>query len=318
MDASRTAFLINPKSHRVAQHGAWLERVGRSDVNVMQIIDFASLRDDLEELAKDGAETFFIEGGDGTLLAILSACADLKDTFPTSLRFAILPGGSTNLAYKITGFKARNAKHLKTRIEALFESGQARVEFQRALHVDCESFGAPQVGFLLSTGTLSRAMSYVQREFHGNGHRGSFAVAKAVLRFLAAPMKYLDHDNLPVVRGSQLSFRAGSITYEGDHCLSLTTCFPRLSLGLNPFWGAESGDMSMTYAGWPVESFSRGLLRALFWKKPQKLREAGFHSHRVNKMSLLASDPIMIDGETYETSGGEVTVSLTEPIGFLR
>lgn len=319
MRSNQICFVVNPKSHRVARHGSWLEGAVSSGVQLLPITDFATLDHEIKMMVDRGVHTFFIEGGDGTVLAVLSACARVVDAFGTEPEFAILPGGSTNLACKNFGFRTRSARGLRQRLNALLAGEPATHQHQRALAIECDAFSAPVIGFLLSTGTLARAMSYVQREFHGDGHRGSLAVAQAIFRFLTAPEKYLDHDGMPVLRGSELGVDATGVEYNGPHCLSLTTCLPRLSLGLNPFWGEGSGAIAMTYGQWPMRHFKGGLLRALFWKSSGPLRQRGFISHRATQLVLRPGEPIMVDGETYEAASGQkVTITLTEPIRFLR
>ncbi len=321
MNASSICFVINAKSHRVARHGSWLKRASSATtgIQVLLIEDFTTLGQDISEMAQRGGQTFFIEGGDGTVLAVLSACADHADKFDTPPEFAILPGGSTNLAYKIVGFRARNARAFRKRLDAILEGAPTTCVDQQALSVRCDTLPSPVIGFVLSTGTLARAMSYVQREFHGEGHRGSVAVAKAIFRFWFAPHKYLDRDEQLILRGSHLSLRAEDIAYDGAHCLSLATSLPRLSLGINPFWGADYGGISVTYARWPLPHFRSGLIEAILWKRPGRLAGKGFTSHRAEQIELQPDDPIMIDGEVFNSPpGSKVTITLTEPIGFLR
>ena len=326
MNASSICFIINAKSHHVARYGSWLEQAlsFAPDIRILRIADFATLGQDISAMAQQGVNTFFIEGGDGTVLAVLSACAAQADQFDTPPEFAILPGGSTNLAHKIVGFRARNARAFQKRLSAILNGTRITRVAQTALHVCCETRALPLIGFVLSTGTLTRAMCYVQREFHGEGHRGSLAIAGAICRFLIAPHKYLDRDRKPVLRGTRLVLRAkrdaeGDIAYDGAHCLSFATCLPRLSLGLYPFWGKGRGGIAITHARWPVHCFRRALMGVFLWKRAKSLEEKGFFSHRATEMALQPEDPIMLDGEILTPlPGGTVIVTLTDPIGFLR
>lgn len=321
MDQSSICFVINAKSHRVARHGSWLEAAlpDLPDIQVLRLDDFDALDTRIGDLARRGVHRFFIEGGDGTVLAVLSACAGHAQAFVNRPEYAILPGGSTNLAYKIVGFRARNARSFRARIKALLNGTQSAHVDQSALSVSMDGRPAPVNGFVVSTGTLARAMSYVQREFHGVGHRGSLAVAQAIFRFLIAPHKYLDRDGLPVLRGTQLHLQADMLAYDAPHCLSLITCLPRLSLGVKPFWGKEQGEISITYARWPMKHFRSGLVEALLWKREKHLRGKGFSSHRARQVALQTEDLIMVDGEVFTPAPGSVvTISVTEPKRFLR
>lgn len=326
MTARRTCFLINSKSHRVARQGSWLLAAwtglspdAKAGIELFQVEDFSALGTDMSVLAARGFTRFFVEGGDGTVLAVLSAASRVAEAFDATPEYAILPGGSTNLAYKSFGFRAANSHKFARRFSALSSEAAPDAAQQRALEVTCGAWSGPVIGFVLSTGALARAMTYVQREFHGDGHRGSLAVARAICRFLTAPHSYRDRDGAPVLNGSGLKLEAEEVQYEGGHGLSLSTSLPRLSLGLNPFWGQGAGGIALTYARWPLVAFRSGLLEALTLRRRGRLGAKGFFSHRLTQMTLRPEAPIMIDGELFEdVVSHEVRVTLTEPLRFLR
>ncbi|WP_317057365.1 diacylglycerol/lipid kinase family protein [Roseovarius rhodophyticola] len=321
MDAKSIAFVTNPKSHRVARKGSWVSQAAAAapDLNILEFSGDTALMPQLRKVMEDGVSTIFIEGGDGTVLAVLSACHALADQFETPPQFAILPGGSTNLAHKLFGFRAFGPRHFQKRFAGLLAGKREQVTQQRALKIDSPGLSTPQLGFVLSTGTLARAMRYVQEELHGPGHRGSFSVGQAILRFLSAPHAYLDQNGQPVVAGSQIALQGDNLAYDGPHGLSIMTSLPRLSLGLYPFWGEGSGSISLTYATWPMPHFRRGLFQALVWKQPDRLEKLGFFSHREDAVKLTPHAPIMIDGESFDFSAQDpVHVTLSDQIRFLR
>ena len=94
---------------------------------------------------------------------------------------------------------------------------------------------------------------------------------------------------------------------------------PRLSLGINPFWGTGSGSIALTHAHWPMPYFRSGLLEALLWKRKTQLVKKGLSSHRTNWIEARLDDPFMVDGEVFTPSpGSRVAISCTDPIRFLR
>ncbi|MEP5761860.1 MAG: diacylglycerol kinase family protein [Litoreibacter sp.] len=317
MGAETFAFVTNPKSHRVARHGSWLAM--NDTIESLEFTGDDALKAALAARARNGLSKIFVEGGDGTVLAVLSACHAIAETFSNTPQIAILPGGSTNLAYKAVGFRARNAKAFQKRLAELRAGAGAATVTQRTLLVENPAFADPKLGFVLSTGTLARAMHHVQTEFHGPGHRGSLAVASAILRFLTRPHSYLDADGHPVVRGSPLTITGKGISHTGDHCLSLMTSLPRLSLGLNPFWGKGAGGIALTHADWPMAHFRRGLVQALAWKNAESLNKIGFVSHKTDMIEFSPQDPFMLDGESFTANtDAPLRVTLSQPIRFLR
>lgn len=305
-----TGLIVNPRSHRVARQGSLLQEAaaGMPGASVVTLGDFGELEGQLAAMARAGVRRILVEGGDGTLMAVMSACHAPGSGFAAMPAIGVLPGGSTNLACKILGLRGRGSA-----LVARVRSGEAVEVRQRALRVDTGR-GAPLLGFLLSTGSLPRAMLYVQRAFHGPGRRGSLAVAGAILRFALAPARYLDRDGLPVLRGSHLRADMAGQGIEGLHAFSLMTPLPRLSLGLNPFWGKGPGGIAMTHAGWPQPRFRRTLVRALFG-----MGGPGLDSWRSDAVDLQHDGPVMMDGEVLDLGPeGRARVTLTEPLRFLR
>ena len=69
----RAGFLVNPRSHTVRRKGSVLERAARdlTDVDLIRISTFSSLPHQIRQLTDAGYSTLFVEGGDGTLQAVM-------------------------------------------------------------------------------------------------------------------------------------------------------------------------------------------------------------------------------------------------------
>ncbi|VAW01764.1 hypothetical protein MNBD_ALPHA07-548 [hydrothermal vent metagenome] len=318
----RIGLIVNHGSHAVATRGAMLESVALElpDASYLLLDDFADLHGHIRQMAKNGVEKVFIEGGDGTLLAVLSACLDPEAGFKTLPEFAILPGGSTNLAARSFGFRGKTVGEVTRRIAAIAHEVEPPIrETHRALKIENAALPSPAIGFVLSTGTLARAMLYAQREFHGEGQRGSRTILRAIRQFLKAPYKYYDTDGVPLLRASDLSVKGAGVALEGPHALALLSSLPRLSLGLNPFWGEGPGAIALTHAAWPIKGFRRAMARVLLHLPGRGLTAHGMTSYRGDRFELIHTDPIVIDGEAMPHAGdGRLIVSVTGPLVFLR
>lgn len=314
----KTGLIVNPRSHGVARRGSVLEAAHAMmpESHLLRLDTFGALQAGLAAMAQAGVERIFVEGGDGTLHGVLSAALAPGAGFARPPQFAVLAGGSTNLAAKVLGFRGTAPQEICNRIKALAEGADARLQMQRALRVAGAAPGDPAIGFLLSTGSLPRAMLYVQRAFHGPGRRGSSAVAAAIARFVLAPYRYLDADGAPLLRASPLCVNQ---LVQGPHAFSLMTSLPALSLGLNPFWGVGEGALALTHVSWPIRALRRSMLRILIGRGGPDLAARGFASYRGDRFDLLGADSLMIDGEPLRADpGATVAVSATDPIGFLR
>lgn len=319
---STAALIANPRSHTVSRRGSVLERVARRrpDLPYIRLDDFSDLPRQVDELAGQGVKTLFVEGGDGTLRAVMSASLSARSGFPAPPDFAILPGGSTNLAYQVLGLKDLGEEAVQARIADLeTERGPGRRAACPALVLRSSARQKPLVGFLLSTGSLARAMDYCQQQIHGDGPRGSLAVAATFARLVARPRATLGRGGEPVLRGSPLDLEAGEHRIEGEHAFCLMTTLPRLSLGLRPFWGTQDHDIALTHATWPIRGIRSAAMKIAFGMTGPDLARHGLTSLGADEISFRHAGDVMMDGEMLARPSDDMFhVSLTPRLGFIR
>lgn len=315
-------LVFNPRSHSVQRKGSLLEAAARHipDAQLVRVDDFSKLDGQMAALAKAGVRAVFVEGGDGTLQAVLSTCYALQTKFHGLPEFAVLPGGSTNLAYKVCGLRLHDPDQIASFIARLrHDSASVDRVYQSALKVESAALPAPALGMLLSTGSLARLMLYAQREFLGDGDRGSRAVGEAAMRFLLTPESYLDEDGLPLLRPSPLVANCPVFRLQGEHTMSLMTTLPSLSLRLKPFWGEGTAPIAVTHAAWPIRGLRTAFLKILAgWTGPQMTRH-GLTSLRMDHVDLLYTGPVVLDGERLPSpADGRIRITVSQPISFLR
>lgn len=317
----RVGLIVNPLSHSVKRHGSVLEKVsaGHADAALLRITDFAALEEQMSRLAADNVSALFVEGGDGTLQAVLTAWFSLARQERALPDVAILAGGSTNLAHKIVGLGPRSPEAVAAYI-ANYQTGAAtRHTRQAALKIESAALAQPYIGMLLSTGSLARTMLFVQRELHGDGHRGSMSVAQAAAMFALNPKGQLDSDGEPLFRASPMLAEGADFTFQGDHTLSLMTTLPSLSLGLKPFWDRQGQPLAFMHAEWPIRSFQTALLKVLMGATGSHMQRHGLRSVGAARVSLNYTGPLVLDGEVLPAAeDGRIKVSTTPPIRFLR
>ena len=316
----QAGFIVNPLSHTVQRKGSVLELAARGlkGVEVIRIGTFSSLPEQIRHLTDAGVPALYVEGGDGTLQAVMTALIGAGEAPLPDI--AVLPGGSTNLAYKIAGLRRRTSDQVAEHVSARLVGRDASRMSLPALQVSHAGLASPLAGMLLSTGSLARAMLYTQSQLHGDGHRGSLAVAGAALRFVLAPGAYVDGDGVPLLRPSGLSAASASFQHHGPHALSLMTTLPSLSLGLKPFWGSEeTGPIAYTHAAWPIAGFRRAFLKILAGATGSGMARHGLQSHRAGEITLTCEGPVVLDGELLQMPpDGRITVRPTRPFQFLR
>jgi len=315
----RPALICNPGSGSVEKRGSVLEcaALARPDIPFVTVDDFDNLPALVGALGRDGVNTFVIEGGDGTLKAVLTA-AECTPEFASPPAIAMLPGGSTNLACKVMGLRRPDAAGVAALMERLDAGHTGECVSQPALTIETDG-GGREAGFLLSTGSAARAMLYAKREVLGRGARGSLAVVMTALRLLAAPQKTFDQDGAPVLGASRLVLDAGGAHYDGEHAFALMTTLPHLNLGLKPFWGAGEGAVAVTHARWPVDGLRRAALRIAFGQAGPMCEKHGLTSLRAHALTFRHCDRVVLDGEALPCPpDGEFRVGATAPVRFLR
>jgi hypothetical protein len=316
----RVGFIVNPLSHTVKRHGSVLEKVSAAGggKTLMRLSDFGALPAQIQALAEDGVSALFVEGGDGTLQAVLTTWAALAPERPWP-DFAILAGGSTNLAHNVMGFGPRTPKAVAAYIARYKAHAAPRHTLQHALKVESAALAQPQIGMLLSTGALARTMLFVQRELHGDGRRGSWSVAQATALFALNPRGQMDADGAPLFRASALKAEGEGFSIQGEHTLSLMTALPALSLGLKPFWNRGGEPLAFTHAQWPIRTFQSALLKVLTGATGPHMQNHGIQSFGVARVALRYNGPLVLDGEVLPApEDGRIKVSATPPIRFLR
>lgn len=320
---SKAALIVNARSHEVSRKGSRLEDVARRrEVPLVRFDALAAFEAQIADLLETGHDTFLIEGGDGTVLATLTACYNHAPRSFHALRFALLPGGSTNLAHEKLGLKHPDIERIEALITAV-ESGETpagKVVTHPALVVERDTTDRSQVGFLLSSGSLARGMDHVQNHMFGEGSRGTPAILKSFLKLAARPRHYLAADGKPLLRPEHFKLEAPAAPIKtGAHTFSLASTLDSLSLGLSPFWGEGSGPIHFTYAPWPPEKLRRAILRSATHSNPQALESSGYRSLNTEALSMIVDGPLMLDGELLQLDQtSSVRIRTTEKVAWLR
>ena len=315
-------FIVNPKRHKVKERGSVLELVAKDDDSIA-IIHFdgqAPLVDTLSPYLQQGADTIYLEGGDGTVVAVLTACFSDQLRRHSLPRFAILPGGSTNLAHQVFGLKSFDAATIKRQIDQSNEPAfDPDITKHKALLIQTSDTRTPFVGFLLSTGSLARLMLYTQDNLHGK-RRGAISIARAILKLILSPRSTQYSDGLPLIRPSLFTriFDDGG-ELSSEQTFSMFSTFRKLSLGLSPFWGGGEHPIGFTHAAWPIRRLRLGIAKAVLGGATQSLEKHGLSSEGCTEITFRSDGPVILDGEELPMPKDNVfKVSVSPDLEFIR
>ena len=307
-------FVINPKSHRVNMGGSVLSHVAvdYGDIPIVYFDGSTPLVETLTPLLMQGKDTVYIEGGDGTVVAALTASFEALSQGQKLPRIAILPGGSTNLTHQQLGLKTTDPDSIKRTVNT---PRLDTITTHQALLVKTSEMANPNLGFLLSTGSLARLMIYTQENLHGKT-RGTVSIVRAILQLVLFARSTKFSDGLPVVRPSRF---ANCSENPLEETFSVFSTFDELSLGINPFWDRGDFQIGHTQAAWPIRQMRLGIFKALLGGASKSLSKHGLTSRGCSAITFRSDGPVMLDGEDLPMpKDGRFDVSVSPELEFIR
>lgn len=272
----------------------------------------------LAAFADAGVDTIAINGGDGTVAAVLTRLVCVSP-FARMPHVVILPGGTANMHVQDVGVKGKLMPALERLCRyAAGEPIAVQQIVRPVLRIEPGGERPPLCGMFFGAGAIMQGIEYAHANIHSRGVREmgpGLALARAVWG---------------IVRGDPRFYSPVSITVALDDqpeqppqatLIVLASTLERLFLGLRPYWGTGSGRLRFSH----IHDRPRRFLRTL----PALLRgrghrnatlDAGYRSHNVERISLGLDGPFTIDGEIFEArrQDGPVVISSGGEITFIR
>jgi len=271
----------------------------------------------LAEMAAAGVTHLVISGGDGTVLAAVSALLN-KSPFKTQPRLSLLCAGMTNVIAHEVGQPGLPATGLK-RLVIRAESGASGEMFERTvLSVDFGDGRNIERGFLIGGIGFYQGTQIVRRDIHTLGAKQVFAaklgIAWSILKILAfgpGPWSGFSGENIGLTIDGQAERR--------DCLMFLASTLNSVLPGVAPFWGEGPGRLRLTTIDAPPRRFAVAALAVLRGKPKPWMAEAGYLSRRMEKLELDIKSPVMIDGERFDPpAGGRIVITAGPVMRFHR
>ena len=298
------SFFINPHSKRVGKKGSRLATYASDyQARVFDLALMESLPSQVEA-ALATSDLSVIEGGDGTVQCVMSEVMRQvgdKEDIPD---FAIASGGTTNQIAKIIGMKRPGKSGLKT----LHDDPEALQT--RMIRLSCD--GIPdQYGFLFSTGALPMVTDYVKHELHAQGIGGSAAVFGGIVKAVLG-----EREQLMPATDCALVINAQQVA--GLHLGTVATTLPSITMGLDPFWGDEEGDLRLTYVDGKASKLHRHIAEVWVGFKDKDRTPDGFYSWNTDAAEFDYSGPVMMDGEPLKLPSSSFRLTTSRPVTIRR
>lgn len=317
----RVGLLSNPQS---GNNRRYFKNIGtlltnHPEISHCETPNAAAVDGALQYLAEQNIELLIINGGDGTVQALLTTLLQ-HQPFQRLPLLAILPTGTTNMTAGDVGLQGNPHRALASVLTwAQNPQTPAHLVQRPVLCVQTHPQTAPLFGMFFGAGAIIRGIEFCHQRLYTMGLRQPWAPGLATLRVLAAMARrdpgYSAGVTISVGLGRQPP------APPQDFLLLLVSSLERLFLGLRPYWGHEPDALFYT----AIRAKPKHGLRALpplFWGRPHRLStpENGYASHNIDTVRLFMSERFTLDGELYtpDSTSGCVTVSQGPWMSFIR
>jgi len=294
----RTFLAENPQIH----HG---EAITPAEVHTV-----------LEGFAERGVELLIVNGGDGTVQAVLSALYG-QIIFARTPVLALLWAGTTSMLARDVGIRGgpRAALSKIAAWAAGTRSSDTDIHERAVLQIHRKEYSAPLCGMFFGVGAIPQGIDLFHRRMNTRGFRGEFMPGLILARLLLAVFT----GNEKLLPPTDVEIRRDDAAARRVCCLfTLVSTLERLFLGLRPYWGEEDAPLRLTV----VQSKPRYLLRNL----PAVLRgrrtagvspENGYLSHNARRITLDFTGRFTLDGELFDAAS-PLAIEAAGPARFLR
>ena len=273
----------------------------------------------LADFARREVNVVVINGGDGTVQAVLTAVFH-KNFFEKMPLLAVLPSaGTTSMIAGDIGLRGSR----ESALQKLFNwtrtrKGYATVLKRSVLKVQVPSENEPVYGMFFGAATIYQATHFCLQNVYARGLRGELGAGVALVRYLLAVF-LRDHK---IVSAVPITTRLNQDPPENKkYLLVLVTTLQRLFLGLRPYWGSEPKPLHYTAISDRPRHFMRVLPSLMRGCQSSHVRPAnGYISHNVDEVQLTLDSGFNLDGQlhTPDSRLGPVCVSHGGVASFLR
>ncbi|MEM8948761.1 MAG: diacylglycerol kinase family protein [Pseudomonadota bacterium] len=311
---ARLAVISNPRSQRNRQ-GALdgLKAVLAKHPNVRheELWDFDDLGALIVNLIRSKVEVIAVNGGDGTVQAVLTELARRSDNGHAP-KLAVLSGGMTNVIAKDVGVDDQPAKALARLIKAMDAPVGAQEVTRPLIGLVLDPEKPPVYGMFFGAAGFYQAVKLANDKVRKRGVAGSMASASTLMLSLFRLLFGRSGSNDPLYRGEPMALGIdGDRRPETPYLLLIATTLDRLILGLMPFWGQDDSHVisnghaiRYTSIDFPPKRLARALLPVLRGRPARWMEGEGYRSGAASDMTIDIDSPVVLDGEIFHPAPG--------------
>ena len=268
----------------------------------------------LERLATSAPRLLAIDGGDGTVVAVVTALRCHKP-FQREPMLAVLPGGSTNMIARDLGSTGRPAGTLRRLLDRWEPTGGTVDTATRQPLLVQRTGKPPCYGFFLGGGAIPRITTAARQDLYGRGISGPLAWSLTLgwsLWRLSQGRSRDDPRFRPV--GIGIACDDDAVETRARLVVAVTT-LDRLLLGLRPLPPGAGPGVAVVNA--PATRLWRRIPGLLRRRWPAGL-SGQLGQRRCRSVELTGPEGWVLDGETVEVpDDGRLTVQADAPLSFV-
>ncbi len=316
---SGIGLVSNPGSQRNRRGLSAIEAAARSAGWHHSVLgNMTELPGVLRHLSEHGVELLAVNGGDGTVQAVLTELLEARP-FARLPRLALLPRGMTNMTAADVGLRGRPAQAIE-RLSARWRAGdlEGAVAARHILRLENVPGFRPQWGMFFGAASICRAIDYCHSRIHPWQIGADLASALTLSRLLLSWL--LRGRESEVVAGERIAARFDNGPEEtGEMVLALATTLDKLVLGSQPFWNQRGEPLHYTAIAYPPRRLLRSARQVLYGDNAPKLPAEGYQSRGAHRIELSFQGPFTLDGQMFEAPReAPLVITAPEAVEFLR
>lgn len=313
-------MISNPTSGRNARRGllAGIERILAAHPAVAhhRHSSYAGIATATREAAGDGAEVIVVNGGDGTVQAVLTGLLTAPAASLPVL--AVLAGGTTNTTARNVGYGGKPLAALQRLLAASADGTLAgTVESHAVVRADFEA--GPQYAMMFGAGGVYSGIMFAREQLASRGMRGQLGAGLALATFLAKALSGEGGTLFPPLHAAVEV--DGTTLPPTPYFGMLVSTIDRQFLGVSPYWGEGPGRLRFSAMRYRPDHLGRAIVPALRGRpSPWLVPEFGYRSANADRVDLDFAGGFTLDGELFAPTARERVLTLTarQSAYFLR
>ncbi len=272
----------------------------------------------LEDFSQKEVEILVINGGDGTVQAVLTALFNQKP-FETIPFLAVLTSGTSSMIARDVGLMGTRTRGLQRLLSwANSGNGSGTILTRHVLQMQVAPDQEPRFGMFFGTGAIMEGIRFFRKNIENRGPRGELGPGMTIAWFLLALISRRRAHLTPTPMTIGLDHHQS----ETRKVLSLlVTTLERLFLGIRPYWGNESGSLHYTAIGTDPQHLLRVLPSLLRGRRHRfGTPQNGYVSQNVQEIRLAFQSDFTLDGELFQPFKSSVPVVLRDggTVSFMK